>query len=62
MGRDQNTVAKRLREMDKKRKAQDKRARRQKKKDQPAVMEPLPSDSADGETASETPATNATAN
>jgi len=33
MARDQNTVAKRLREIDRKRKAQEKRARRQKKKD-----------------------------
>ena len=33
MARDQNTYAKRWREMDKKRKAEEKRARRQKKKE-----------------------------
>ena len=33
MARDQNTFAKRMREMQKKRKAEEKRARRQRKKD-----------------------------
>jgi hypothetical protein len=34
MGKDQNTYAKRQREMNKKRKAEDKRARRQKRREQ----------------------------
>ena len=41
MGKDQNTYAKRQREMNKKRKAEDKRVRRQKRKEQgPAVYPP----------------------
>jgi len=35
MARDQNTYAKRWREMDRKRKAEEKRARRQRRKEQP---------------------------
>ena len=45
MGKDQNTYAKRQREMNKKRKAEDKRARRQRRKDQPPLaVEPQEAD------------------
>lgn len=46
MARDQNTVAKRLRETDRKRKAQDKRARREKRKNEAGnPVTPLSEDS-----------------
>ena len=61
MGRDQNTVAKRLREMDRKRKAQDKRVRRQMRKDQPVASEPLQPDSAESESASPSTTTDSNA-
>jgi hypothetical protein len=45
MGKDQNTYAKRQREMNKRRKAEDKRARRKKRKEQgPVVAEPSEAD------------------
>ncbi len=44
MSRDQNTFAKRLREMEKKRKQDDKRAKRQLRKDQPNLPEQLTQD------------------
>ena len=46
MRKNQNTAAKRQREMEKKRKAQDKRNRREVRKDAPAVAPPMPSDPA----------------
>lgn len=44
MGRDQNTVAKRLREIAKKRKAEEKRIHRRKKKERAAMPVPLNSE------------------
>ncbi len=42
MGKDQNTYAKRQREMNKKRKAEDKRTRRQKRKEQGSPFPAVP--------------------
>ncbi|MBN1908489.1 MAG: hypothetical protein JW818_02010 [Pirellulales bacterium] len=50
MAKDQNTFAKRAREMEKRRKAEAKRTRRQKKKEQAAELGANPNGAADAET------------